>query len=87
MDEATENKIRKRVSRLVVLTLDEECEINVSHPMENLETGGLYLVLGEVSNIEHYLLYRHWSPTGKLPGMLPGMYELYRFREAIADEL
>ena len=78
MTEEEENKFVKGIPTLKLVELDPECEINMSYPLPNLKWDELYVVLGEVQDSRHYVLACYSLES---PRILPGMYELYRFRE------
>ena len=72
------------IPKLKTVVLDENCSHNKEYPIKGLEYGQPYAILGEIDYAEgHYILVDF---TLKTPRILPGMFEIYRFREPKDEE-
>jgi hypothetical protein len=71
-----------KIQRLRAVRLDVKSFPNVEKPMKQLKEGAIYIVLGEVSNSDHYILLELESGH-----ILPGMWHMDRFEEVSRDDI
>lgn len=77
------NKLRAGISRLKAVKLADDAALD--HVAAGIVPGRVYLVLGEVADIGHYILL-DYRPTLGAGTVMPGMFHLEDFVEADRDE-
>lgn len=63
-----------QIPSLRPIRLRKDDPINTSHPLPGMNFDDLFLILGEVANINHYIILNYGSGQ-----VMPGMYDIDRF--------
>jgi hypothetical protein len=71
-----------KIQRLRAVRVNPRSLPNIEKPMRQLKRGKSYVVLGEVSNTDHYILLE--LESGRI---LSGMWHLDRFEEISRDDI